>query len=130
MSIEAIENSAMVPTVEEIASEVSTILLRRLNAGKSGADIVKLLQIVLLDSHQTAEFLGVKPKTISTWVSQGKIPVRYVNSEPRFLLSELLLWTLPHNDPHSRYRLSVAASCKIAANQLAAVRKESDDASI
>lgn len=43
MSIEAIENSAMVPTVEEIASEVSAILLRRLNAGKSGADIVKLL---------------------------------------------------------------------------------------
>jgi hypothetical protein len=102
MSIEAIEDSAMIPTVEEIASEVSAILLRRLHATKSGADIVKLLQIVLLDSQQAAAFLGVKPKTVSTWVSQGKIPVRYVNSEPRFLLSELLLWTLPDNDPHSR----------------------------
>lgn len=130
MNIEAIEDSAIIPTVEEIASEVSAILLRRLNAGKSGTDIVKLLQIILLDSQQAAEFLGVKPKTVSTWVSQGKIPVRYVNSEPRFLLSELLLWTLPDHDPHSRYRLSVAASCRIAANRLAAVRKEPDDASV
>ena len=124
------DDQVMIPTIEEIASEVSTVLLRRLNVGKNGADIVKLLQIVLLDSQQAAEFLGVKPKTVSTWVSQGKIPVRYVNSEPRFLLSELLLWTLPENDPHSRYRLSVATSCKIAANRLAVVRKESDDASV
>ena len=130
MSSQWIDEQIMIPTIEEIASEVSTVLLRRLNVGKNGADILKLLQIVLLDSQQAAEFLGVKPKTVSTWVSQGKIPVRYVNSEPRFLLSELLLWTLPENDPHSRYRLSVAASCKIAANRLAAVRKESDDASV
>lgn len=130
MSSQWAHDQAMIPTIEEIASEVSTVLLRRLNVGKNGADIVKLLQIVLLDSQQAAEFLGVKPKTVSTWVSQGKIPVRYVNSEPRFLLSELLLWTLPENDPHARYRLSVAASCKIAANRLAAVRKESDDASV
>lgn len=130
MSSQPTDNQVMSLSVEEIASEVSSILLRRLNAGKSGADIVKLLQIVLLDSQQAAEFLGVRPKTVSTWVSQGKIPVRYVNSEPRFLLSELLLWTLPDNDPHSRYRLTVAASCRIAANRLAAVRKESDDASV
>ena len=130
MSSQWTDDQALIPTIEEIASEVSTVLLRRLNVGKNAADIVKLLQIVLLDSQQAAEFLGVKPKTVSTWVSQGKIPVRYVNSEPRFLLSELLLWTLPENDPHSRYRLSVAASCKIAANRLAAVRKESDDASV
>ena len=130
MSSQWIDEQIMIPTIEEIASEVSTVLLRRLNVGKNGADILKLLQIVLLDSQQAAEFLGVKPKTVSTWVSQGKIPVRYVNSEPRFLLSELLLWTLPENDPHSRYRLSVAASCKIAANRLAAVRKGSDDASV
>jgi hypothetical protein len=130
MSSQWTDDPAMIPTIEEIASEVSTVLLRRLNVGKNSADIVKLLQIVLLDTQQAAEFLGVKPKTVSTWVSQGKIPVRYVNSEPRFLLSELLLWTLPENDPHSRYRLSVAASCKIAANRLAAVRKESDDASV
>lgn len=122
--------SAVEPSMEEIASEVSAILMRRLKTRASGSDILKLLQIVLLTGDEAAEFLRVKPKTISTWISKRLIPVRYVNSEPRFLLSELLLWTLPDNDPHSRYRLSVAASCKIASNRLATVRKGSDDASI
>ena len=116
----------MQPPIEEIANEVATILMRRLKSGASGSEILKLLQIVLLTGDEAAAFLRVKPKTISTWISQGRIPVRYVNREPRFLLSELLLWTLPEDDLHSRYRLSVATSCKIAARRLAAVaeRKE------
>src|SRR5262245_58183031 len=86
---------------EEIASEVATILMRRLKTSPSGGDVLKLLQIVLLTGDEAADFLRVKPKTISTWVSKKLIPVRYVNSEPRFLLSELLAWTLPDDDPHA-----------------------------
>lgn len=108
--------------IEEIAGEVASILARRLD----GKEIIRLLQITFLDVREAAELLGVKPKTISTWISQGKIPVRYVNSEPRFLLSELLNWTLPEDDKHARHRLTTSASCKIAANRLAAIRERKE----
>jgi hypothetical protein len=109
------------PSLEEIASEVSTILMRRLNTNKGGADVAKLLQIVLLTVDETAEVLRVKRKTIQSYISKGIIPVRYVNSEPRFLLSELLAWTLPKYDKHSAYRLAVSASCNITTHRLAAL---------
>ena len=109
------------PSLEEIASEVSTILMRRLNTDKGGADVAKLLQIVLLTVDETAEVLRVKRKTIQSYISKGIIPVRYVNNEPRFLLSELLAWTLPKDDKHSAYRLAVSASCNIATHRLAAL---------
>jgi len=113
--------------MEEIASEVASVLMRRLKTGTSGGDILKLLQIVLLTGDEAAEFLRVKPKTISTWISKGLILVRYVNSEPRFLLSELLAWTLPEDDKHSQYRLSVAAGCRIATRRLAAVAERGEN---
>lgn len=104
--------------VEQIASEVAMLLNRRLGA----KDIIKLLQIVFLEVEEAAELLRVRPKTISTWISQSKIPVRYAGGKPLFLLSELLNWTLPEDDRHSQHRLSVVASSSIAANRLAAMR--------
>lgn len=109
------------PSIEEIAGEVSTILMRRLNTNKGGADVAKLLQIVMLTVDETAELLRVKRKTIQSYISKGIIPVRYVNSEPRFLLSEILAWTLPKDDKHSSYRLAVSAGCNIATHRLAAL---------
>jgi excisionase family DNA binding protein len=106
-------------SVEEIAAEVAAILHRRLEA----KELVKLLQVVFLEVEEAADLLRVKPKTISTWISQGKIPVRYAGGRPIFLLSELLEWTLPPDDKHSAHRLSVSASCKMAANRLAAMRE-------
>jgi|SRR5215216_5816324 len=105
--------------VENIAIEVARIVTQRLNA----KDILKLFQIVFLDVEEAAELLRVKPKTISTWISQGKIPVRYAGGRPVFLLSELLHWTLPEDDTHSSHRLSIANSCKIATNRLATNRE-------
>ena len=66
-------NSAIQPDkLEDLASEVALILAKRLR----NKDVLRLLQIVFLDVDETAELLGVKPKTISTWISQGRIPVR------------------------------------------------------
>lgn len=131
MSSQQANGQAMNPSIEEIASEVSSILLRRLNAHRSSADIVKLLQVVFLTRAEVAELLRVKPATIDTWVSRKIIPVRYANgynkSEPRFLLPEILAWMLPVDDPHASYRLAHATACKIAnSNRPAAVssRKE------
>lgn len=107
------------PSIDEIASEVALVLKRRLDT----KDILKLLQVVFLEVEEAAELLRVKPKTISTWISQGKIPVRYAGGRPIFLLSELLEWTLPPDDKHSAHRLSVSASCKMATNRLAAMRE-------
>lgn len=72
--------------IEEIASEVALLLSKRIGH----KDILRLLQIVFLDVDEAAELLRVKPKTISTWISQDRIPGRYAGGRPVFLLSELL----------------------------------------
>ena len=105
--------------IEDIANEVATILSQRITA----KDVLRLCQIVFLDIEEAARLLRVKPKTISTWISQGKIPVRYAGGRPIFLLSELLNWTLPEDDKHSAHRLSVAASSKIVVDRLAINRE-------
>jgi hypothetical protein len=111
--------------IEEIASEVALILSKRI----SNKDVLRLLQIVFLDVDETAELLRVKPKTISTWISQERIPVRYAGGRPVFLLSELLDWTLPEKDAHTQHRLTTAASCKIVGVRLAANRERNLDGS-
>lgn len=132
MSSQPATEQAMIPSIEEIASEVSSILVRRLNVHRSSADIVKLLQVVFLTRAEVAELLRVKPATIDTWISRKIIPVRYANgynkSEPRFLLSEILAWTLPADDLHASYRLAHATACKIAnSNRPAAVNSRKED---
>ncbi len=44
---------------------------------------------------ETAEFLGVKPRTIYAWVAEGRIPCRRAGTALRFLRSELMAWTAP-----------------------------------
>ena len=108
--------SPVQPTVEEIAGEVALILTRRLSA----KDIVRLLRITFLEVEEAAELLRVEPKTIRAWVSQEKIPYRKANGRVIFMLSELLAWTLPENDRHTKHRLATSKQCKIAVSQLAA----------
>lgn len=114
-----VEHRSVPYTIEEIAAEVAAILAQRISA----KDILRLYQIDFLDVEEAAILLRVKPKTISTWISQDKIPVRYAGGRPLFLLSELLLWTLPVDDKHRSHRLSVAASSNIVANRLATNRE-------
>ena len=80
--------------------------------------------------NEAAELLRVKPKTVSTWISKRLIPVRYANSEPRFLLAELLIWTLPEDDPHERNRLPAATGCRIARDRLAALKEKKRNAGL
>jgi helix-turn-helix protein len=123
MSAQPINDTAIIPAVEEIALEVANIISRRLQA----KDVVKLLQIVFLDKDEAAELLRVKPATISTWISKGLIPVRYAGGRPVFLLAELLNWTLPEPDQHARHRLTTAQQCKIARSKLSIGRERSSD---
>jgi excisionase family DNA binding protein len=102
--------------IEQIAVEVANILSRRITP----KDTVKLLQIVFLDVDEVAALLRVESKTIRSWVSANKIPYRKANGKVIFLLSEILLWTLPENDRHARHRLTVATQVKIASSRLAA----------
>jgi hypothetical protein len=105
--------------LEHLATEVATILTSRLTP----KDIVKISQLVFLEVCEAAHLLRVKPKTISTWISQDKIPVRYAGGRPIFLLSELLQWTLPENDKHSRHRLPSWANSNIVEDRLTANRE-------
>ena len=107
------------PSLEEIARDTARLLSTRL----APADVLKLMQIVFLEVDEAADLLRVKPKTISTWISQGRIPVRYAGGKPVFLLAELLNWTLPEDDHHRSHRLSTAKSCTIALHRLAANRE-------
>ena len=106
-------------TAQELAGEVAAILTERL----SPKDIIKLFHVVFLEVPEVARLLRVKDRTIYSWISQDKIPVRYANGKPVFLLSELIQWTLPENDKHAKYRLSLTNHCNIAASRLAAIRE-------
>jgi predicted DNA-binding transcriptional regulator AlpA len=106
-------------TLEEVAQKVAVMIVPRLTA----KDVLKLLQIVFLEVQEVAQLLRVKERTIYTWISQGRIPVRYANGKPLFLLAEIIQWTLPADDKHSGHRLLVATYCSIAASRLAAIRE-------
>ena len=123
MEVQSIDEQNIIPSVDDIATEVANILSRRLEA----KDLVRLLQIVFLDVEEAAELLRVKPATVSTWISKGLIPVRYAGGRPVFLLSELLNWTLPENDKHVRHRLTSAQQCKIAVSKLSIGRERRSD---
>jgi excisionase family DNA binding protein len=49
----------------------------------------------LLTPEQVAELLVVKPGAVYKWVSEGKIPFRRAGTKPRFVLDEILAWTVP-----------------------------------
>lgn len=73
-------NSLSPALVEAIASEVAGIINQRL----SPKEVLKLFQVVFLDVEEAAILLRVKPKTISTWISQDRVPVRYAGGRPIF----------------------------------------------
>jgi len=121
MCKEGQENDYSEEQYYELANEVALILKDRLEA----TDVTRLLQIVFLDVNQAAELLGVKAKTIRTWVSEDVIPYRKANDKIIFLLAEILSWTLPANDRHAQHRLTKIQGCKIATAKLScSLRKE------
>src|SRR5688500_8841574 len=117
--VELDDNRNSLSALEGIAQEVAGILSQQITA----KEVLRLCHIIFLDVEETAKLLRVKPKTISTWISQDRIPVRYAGGRPLFLLSELLRWTLPDDDKFSNCRLSVAAGSSMVGNRLAANRE-------
>ncbi len=59
----------------------------------------------LLDVDEAASLLQVKPGTLYSWVSKGKIPHRKVGSLVRFHRGDLLAWTVEKAHGASRKRL-------------------------
>ena len=96
--------------VHQLAATVATLLTERLTP----KDLVKLFHLIFLEVSEAAQLLRVKERTIYSWISQGRIPVRYANGKPLFLLSELLNWTLPERDPFKTDRLTSWAHVTIA----------------
>ena len=47
----------------------------------------------LLEIHEAAALLQVKPGTLYSWVSKGKVPHRKVGSLVRFHRGDLMEWT-------------------------------------
>jgi hypothetical protein len=80
-----------------------------------------LLKFLIVE--EAAELLRVKPKTVHTWISQRRIPVRYAGGRPVFLLEELLAWTLPENDGWKPYRLPHEIAGKMSSDRLTANRE-------
>ena len=105
--------------LENLAADVTNLIIGRLQ----DRDIVKLMQVVFLDTNQVAALFHVKPKTISDWVSAEKIPYRKANGRLLFLLAEILAWTLPENDKHARHRLPAASGSRITSLSLATTGK-------
>ena len=52
---------------------------------------------------EAAEFLGVSPKSLYSWVSQRRIPYRKAGRRLLFLESELIEWTRPRPDRRAQY---------------------------
>jgi excisionase family DNA binding protein len=53
-----------------------------------------MLSDILLTVEEAAAMLQVKPGTLYSWASQGKIPFRKVGSLLRFDRGELMAWTI------------------------------------
>ena len=47
----------------------------------------------LLDVNEAADLLRVKPGTLYSWASKGKVPARKVGALVRFHRGDLLAWT-------------------------------------
>jgi predicted DNA-binding transcriptional regulator AlpA len=109
-------------TAQELAGEVAILLTQRMTA----MDTLKLLGVTFLEVAEVAHLLRVKERTIYSWISQDRIPVRYANGKPIFLLSELIQWTLPENDKHTKHRLPLVNHSKIAVSRLAAIRERTE----
>lgn len=110
----AMNNEIQQLDLEVIAHKVSSLLIERLNTdGKDADRVLDLLHTMMLTREQAARFLGVTPKTITSWCQDGLIPFRRMCKEYRFLLSELLIWSLPQNDPFPECRLSTLGLGKI-----------------
>jgi hypothetical protein len=67
------------PLVGQIAREVAEIVLQQMGA----KEVSGFFQILYLDVEETAQLLRVKSKTVSTWISQDRIPVRYFGGRHR-----------------------------------------------
>ncbi len=56
-----------------------------------------------MDVQEAAQFLGVSPKSLYSWVSQRRVPYRKAGRRLLFFESELIEWTRPKPDRRTRY---------------------------
>ena len=70
------------------------------NAG-SGS---KVMEREIMNSKQVAEYLNAAPGTIANWTSEGKIPVVYAGSSPRYIKKKIDEWLIDNPRPKKKKR--------------------------
>lgn len=50
------------------------------------------MQKALIDIKELSELLSIKPKTLYSWVREGKIPFVKINGLLRFRLNKIMAW--------------------------------------
>src|SRR5262249_33903788 len=93
-----VENSYLLSRLVEMETRL------KLNLDKLTATLDRLSNLVVpanlprfLSPEQIADVLGVKGSAIYSWISDGKIPYRRVGKLPRFVLEDVMAWSIPAN---------------------------------
>ena len=68
------------------------------NAG-SGS---KVIEREIMNGKQVAEYLDFAPGTIANWTSEGKIPVVYAGSSPRYVKKNIDSWLIDNPRPKKK----------------------------
>jgi len=64
----------------------------------------KVMEREIMNGKQVAEYLDVAPGTIANWTSEGKIPVVYAGSSPRYVKKKIDEWLIDNPRPKKKKR--------------------------
>jgi hypothetical protein len=64
----------------------------------------KVMEREIMNGKQVAEYLEVAPGTIANWTSEGKIPVVYAGSSPRYVKKNIDKWLDDNPRPKKKKR--------------------------
>jgi len=94
-----VENTYLFSRLVEMETKLNSSLDRLGSAVERLSKLVVPAQLPrLLTPEQAADVLGVTPEAVYKWISDRKIPFRRAGSKPRFVLDELMAWTVPTAD--------------------------------
>ena len=64
----------------------------------------KVMEREIMNGKQVADYLDVVPGTIANWTSEGKIPVVYAGSSPRYVKKKIDEWLIDSPRPKKKKR--------------------------
>ena len=69
---------------------------------KNSGSESKVMEREIMNGKQVAEYLNVAPGTIANWTSEGKIPVAYAGSSPRYIKKSIDIWLADNPRPKKK----------------------------